>query len=248
MSRKKLIVMKFGGTSVGDASRFRQCAQIVSKAAQNDRIIVVVSAMAGITDLIFKIITAARHGDSTTTETNLNEFEERHRELVRELFSAAEQYKAFGFVERVLDQLRESSKALITLRTEISPQTMDSLVALGEQISAWALAHYLERSGCAAECIPAEKVFCCHCWNAGRLQWLAATAEPLRTATPRRWDAEDQTTRQPLSGPRQEQMKFGSGRTWMEYSRRTRASVRTQPCWLKSALPKLLNWRTTEPR
>lgn len=158
MSRKKLIVMKFGGTSVGDASRFRQCAQIVSKAAQNDRIIVVVSAMAGITDLIFKIITAARHGDSATTETNLNEFEERHRELVRELFSAAEQYKAFAFVERVLDQLRESSKALITLRTEISPQTMDSLVALGEQISAWALAHYLEHSGSAAECIPAEKV------------------------------------------------------------------------------------------
>src|ERR1041385_5276048 len=110
MSRKKLIVMKFGGTSVGDASRFRQCADIVSKAAKNDRIIVVVSAMAGITDLIFKTIGAARHGDSSTTETSLNEFEERHRELVRELFPSGERYTAFGFVERVFDQLRKSSK------------------------------------------------------------------------------------------------------------------------------------------
>lgn len=158
MSRKKLIVMKFGGTSVGDASRFRQCAGIVSKAAQNDRIIVVVSAMAGITDLIFRTIEAARYGDSATTESSLNEFEERHRELVRELFPSGERYTAFGFVERVFDQLRKSSKALLTLRTEISPQTMDSLVALGERISAWALAHYLERNGCAAECVAAEKV------------------------------------------------------------------------------------------
>ena len=45
MSSKRLIVMKFGGTSVGNAARVRQCAQIVSKAAQQDRIVVVVSAM-----------------------------------------------------------------------------------------------------------------------------------------------------------------------------------------------------------
>ena len=52
MQGKRLIVMKFGGTSVGNAERFRQCAAIIGKAARHDRIVVVVSAMAGVTDLI----------------------------------------------------------------------------------------------------------------------------------------------------------------------------------------------------
>ena len=54
MYGKRLIVMKFGGTSVGNAERFRQCAAIVNDAAKHDRIVVVVSAMAGVTDLFSK--------------------------------------------------------------------------------------------------------------------------------------------------------------------------------------------------
>jgi len=38
MSGKRLIVMKFGGTSVGNAERFRQCAAIVAEAAKRDRL------------------------------------------------------------------------------------------------------------------------------------------------------------------------------------------------------------------
>ena len=52
---KRLIVMKFGGTSVGNAARFRQCAEIIGQAAQQDRTIVVVSAMAGVTDQLIKL-------------------------------------------------------------------------------------------------------------------------------------------------------------------------------------------------
>ena len=64
MHGKRLIVMKFGGTSVGNVERFCQCVVIIGKAARHDRIVVVVSVMAGVTDLIFKTIDAARHGDS----------------------------------------------------------------------------------------------------------------------------------------------------------------------------------------
>jgi aspartokinase/homoserine dehydrogenase 1 len=158
MSRKELIVMKFGGTSVGNASRFRQCAAIVSEAAQKQRIIVVVSAMAGVTDLIFRTIDAARRGESAATQTSLHKFESVHRELIEQLFGPEDRGKALDFVAPVFEQLRKSSQALLTLRTEISAQTMDSLVALGERISAWVLAHYMDRNGCAAECMPSEKV------------------------------------------------------------------------------------------
>lgn len=158
MSRKRLIVMKFGGTSVGDASRFRQCAAIVSQAARNDRIIVAVSAMAGVTDLIFRTIDAARRGETGATEASLKKFESVHRELMAELFTAGECETALAFADPVFEQLRRSSQALLTLHTDISAQTMDSLVALGERISAWVLAHYLKLSGCEAECVAAEKV------------------------------------------------------------------------------------------
>ena len=86
MHGKRLIVMKFGGTSVGNAERFRQCAAIIGDAAKHDRIVVVVSAMAGVTDLIFKTIEAARNGDASATHAHLQKFESVHRELAAKLF------------------------------------------------------------------------------------------------------------------------------------------------------------------
>lgn len=157
MSSKRLIIMKFGGTSVGNAARFRQCAEIISRAAQQDRIVVVVSAMAGITDLIFSAIDAARHGDAAKTQEHLCRFEKLHRDLLAELF-VPQHEEASQFAGQVFEQLQRSSQALLTLRSDISPQTMDSLVALGERISSWALAHYMQNHGTPSEFIRAEDV------------------------------------------------------------------------------------------
>jgi aspartate kinase len=148
--------MKFGGTSVGDASRFRQCASIVSKALKKDRVIVVVSAMAGVTDLIFRTIDAARHGDSEKTEEYLRTFKTAHRKLISELFSASTVADAERFVQEVFDHLRRSAHALLALRSDISAQAMDSLVALGERISAWVLAEYLQQLGVQSAFVRAE--------------------------------------------------------------------------------------------
>ncbi len=156
MSSSRLIVMKFGGTSVGDASRFRQCAAIVSKALKKDRVIVVVSAMAGVTDLIFRTIDAARHGDSENTESHLRTFETAHRRLISELLTGSAAADAECFLQQVFDHLRKSAHALLALRSDISAQTMDSLVALGERISSWVLAKHLEQSGIQSAFVRAE--------------------------------------------------------------------------------------------
>jgi aspartate kinase len=158
MNRKRLIVMKFGGTSVGNAERFRQCAAIVARAAKHDRIVVVVSAIAGVTDLIFRTIEAARQGDSSVTRTHLQKFESVHRELVVNLFDPAQHAAANDFIAEVLSQLQNACTALSALRSDISAQTADSLVALGERISAWALAGYLQQTGSNAEFVRAENV------------------------------------------------------------------------------------------
>jgi bifunctional aspartokinase / homoserine dehydrogenase 1 len=158
MHRQRLIVMKFGGTSVGNAERLRQCAAIVAEAAKHDRVVVVVSAMAGVTDLIFKTIEAARHGDSPATRAHLQKFDGVHRELIATLFTQQRHAEANDFLAVIVTQLQSACEALSALKSDISAQTSDSLVALGERISAWALAAYLQQTGCQAEFVRAENV------------------------------------------------------------------------------------------
>jgi len=150
--------MKFGGTSVGNADRFRQCAAIVSEAAKHDRIIVVVSAMAGVTDLIFKTIEAARNGDAAATHAHLQKFESVHRQLIASLLEPQQHVAANDYLAEVIAQLQNACTALSALRSDISAQTADSLVALGERISAWVLAAYLQQARTKAEFVRAENV------------------------------------------------------------------------------------------
>ncbi|HLJ27613.1 MAG TPA: aspartate kinase [Candidatus Angelobacter sp.] len=160
MSRKRLLVMKFGGTSVGNSDRFRQCAEIVGRAARNDRVIVVVSAVAGVTDLIFRTLDAAKRGDSVATEANLKQFEFIHQKLVAELFHLQpnRSVAVLEFVSRVVEQLRNSSRALLALHSDVSAQTHDLLAALGERISACLLANTIEQAGGSCEFVRAEDV------------------------------------------------------------------------------------------
>jgi len=158
MYGNRLIVMKFGGTSVGNAERFRQCAAIICEAAKHDRIVVVVSAMAGVTDLIFKTIEAARSGDGSATEAHLHRFEKVHRELAENLFKNPRLSAANDYIADVIGQLKNACHALSALRSDISAQTSDSLVALGERISASTLAAYLQQMGANAEFVRAEQV------------------------------------------------------------------------------------------
>lgn len=156
MSQGRLLVMKFGGTSLGDAARFRQCAEIVGQAARQDRVIVVVSAVAGVTDLIFRAIDAARHGDSAAAEAHLAKFESVHHELAAELFGGERLAAAQEFLGRIFARLESSVRALLALGSGIPAETTDSLVALGERVSAWVLANYLEQSGSPSEFVRAE--------------------------------------------------------------------------------------------
>lgn len=156
MNNGRLIVMKFGGTSVGDASRFRQCAAIVAQAARSDRVIVVVSAVAGVTDLIFRTIEAARHGESVISESNLARIEGIHRDVMTSLFGSERLAAGLRFLEEIVDRLRTSVRALLALGSAISPETSDSLVAMGERLSAWILAECLVQDGCDSEFVRAE--------------------------------------------------------------------------------------------
>ena len=149
--------MKFGGTSVGDAERFRGVATILRQAAQRDRVVVVVSAMAGVTDLIVRTLQAATASSQPAVEDLLGQIKQRHHAVLAELFPGDSREAVRGRVEDVLQQLREFCHALSLLRSS-TPQVLDVALPMGEKMSAQILAAYLEQVGAKAAYVDAVTV------------------------------------------------------------------------------------------
>ncbi len=152
-----LITMKFGGTSVGDAERIRGAAAIVQQAARCDRVVVVVSAMAGITDLIVRTLQAATAGKPEVIEELLRQIQRRHQVVVEELFPAQSRAGIGDRVQAVIQQQREFCHALALLRSS-TPQVLDVALPMGEKMSAQFLAAYLAQAGARAEYVDAVTV------------------------------------------------------------------------------------------
>src|SRR4051794_12332143 len=80
------IVMKFGGTSVGDAKAIGRVVEIV-RGRLKQRPVVVVSAMARVTDQLLQMARAAGNGDRKTALTLARELRERHYNTAGELLA-----------------------------------------------------------------------------------------------------------------------------------------------------------------
>ena len=130
-------VLKFGGTSVGSAENIKRVKEIVQN--QNDDVIVVVSALGGITD---KILNAA-HLSSTGTgdfHAELTEIKEIHSEVIQSLFNGS------GSIEYIVDELLNELEQIltgITLVGELTIKTLDRIAGIGERISSHILAQYI---------------------------------------------------------------------------------------------------------
>ena len=84
-----LLVMKFGGTSVGSAERIRAAAQLVAAEKAHRPVVVVISAMSKITDLLLGTMRHAEAGDRAGMDANLAALRKRHQEACRELLPEA---------------------------------------------------------------------------------------------------------------------------------------------------------------
>ena len=130
-------VLKFGGTSVGSAANMKKVKAVV--AVQNDDVIVVVSALGGITD---KILTAAKKAAQGTGNFHeeLSEIQQKHKETIHELF------KGNGSIIYIVDELLEELEQIltgITLVGELTSKTLDRIAGIGERISSYIVAQFL---------------------------------------------------------------------------------------------------------
>src|ERR1044071_1888525 len=134
-----MIVMKFGGTSVGDAAAIPQVAEIV--ASKSDRApVVVVSAMARVTDTLLRIARIATERRYEEAATVIDELQERHLVTARQLMAGAEVAGSCSrdWAERSIDyqfkELKGLARSLATLG-ELTPRSQDAIVSFGERLS-----------------------------------------------------------------------------------------------------------------
>jgi aspartate kinase len=143
-----MIVMKFGGTSVQDAKAVNRVAEIV-EGRLADHPVVVVSAMAKVTDSLLNMGRAAGNGDRKTALKMARTLRERHYDTAGELLGTAvftEFHSDLGSDFEDLDELLRGIGAV----GEITPRTYDFVAAFGEMLSSKIVAAALAARGLPA--------------------------------------------------------------------------------------------------
>jgi aspartokinase/homoserine dehydrogenase 1 len=143
---KDLLVMKFGGTSVGSAERMRVAAHLAAKEQKKRPVAVVVSAMSKVTDLLLDTMRHAEAGDRAGMERNLTLLRERHAEACRELLPAQDQGVVLAKLHDVIDEFERIVNGMAMLG-ERPPRSVDEAVAVGERLTVVLVSEYLRASG-----------------------------------------------------------------------------------------------------
>ena len=128
-----MIVMKFGGTSVEDAKAIERTASIVKGRIAN-RPVVVVSAMAKVTDTLLKMAQAAGAGDRESALGLSCVLRERHYNTAGELLGTGVFTRFHGELEAEFDALDELLRGIAAVG-ELTPRTQDHVAAYGELLS-----------------------------------------------------------------------------------------------------------------
>jgi aspartokinase/homoserine dehydrogenase 1 len=154
---KPLQVMKFGGTSVGDANIIAKVLEIV-RTAQRDRVVlVVVSAMSGVTDRLIEAGVRASEGNSQAVARIFVELRKKHRVAAEVLLPSRAEYEKYErTMEECLAEGEEVCQEILRAR-ELTLKARDFVSSLGERISAPLVAAALVEIGVSSEAIDARE-------------------------------------------------------------------------------------------
>lgn len=124
-------VLKFGGTSVGTVDSLRNVKSIVEQCTE--QVIVVVSALGGLTDRLISTAKIAATGD-VSYESHYNEIRDRHHNVINGIVPQEYQSEVRERVDALLDELGNIYKGVSLIR-DLSPRSLDIIVSYGERLS-----------------------------------------------------------------------------------------------------------------
>ncbi|MEZ4618165.1 MAG: aspartate kinase [Caldilineaceae bacterium] len=159
-----MIVMKFGGTSVGSIDAFTQVAQIVGQrvAAQAGQaqpgVVVVTSAMSSVTNTLIDAARKAATGDEAAHRETANALLVKHQTVAGHFIDDGNERAALGHL--LSERLHEFDRlcSSIAVLGELTSRGLDVVSGLGEQLSAPLLAAVLRAQGIAAEYVDAREI------------------------------------------------------------------------------------------
>jgi len=132
--------MKFGGTSVGSAEAVRQVISIVKDAKTRWRnIVVVTSAIRGVTDTLVSLVEAAQSGDQPAIEGQLELLRQRHQQAAREFIDPIEHASLIQTVDAQIDELLSllhQSLCEVVEKGSADAKARDAILSMGERLMA----------------------------------------------------------------------------------------------------------------
>src|SRR5579883_1715739 len=153
-----MLVMKFGGTSVGSPERFLGVVEIVrSKMEKHGAPIVVLSAMSGVTDMLIEAAHKAKERDLEGALEVLDRIQERHKDTIYSLFQQS------AIVDELTEELENHLNKLdiilhgVSYLGELTKRSLDAISCFGELLSSLILAKLLEKKGIDATWVDARE-------------------------------------------------------------------------------------------
>jgi aspartokinase/homoserine dehydrogenase 1 len=154
-----LVVMKFGGTSVGSVNALENVVKIVKDARQEGHeIVVVVSAMSGVTDLLLNAAHQAEAGDEEAAHQVRAQIAQKHTEAILHFLDKRPEREAvMAKINRMLDEFEALCHGIHVLG-ELTPRALDVIGGLGERMNAPQVAAILTQAGLPAQDVAATEL------------------------------------------------------------------------------------------
>ena len=152
-----MIVVKFGGTSVGDADAIARAASIV-EGRLDKQPVVVVSALGGATNALLAVGEQAAKGHLIGALRNVENLRDRHLgECEKLLGNSPAGTDIAGELSAIFDELAALAEALSILG-HVTPRSLDTIAAFGEQASSLLVNAYFQQRGMQSEHVDAREV------------------------------------------------------------------------------------------
>ena len=149
-------VLKFGGSSVANAENMSKVVDIVTKAVDRDRTILVASAISGCTDTLINIGRLAAERNESYKEL-IDELQSRHHVIIKDFIPLEKQEESLKACDTLFDSLRSITQG-VSLLGELSQTSLDTIQGLGELWSTRILATKLASIGIATKWVDSREI------------------------------------------------------------------------------------------
>ena len=149
-------VLKFGGTSVADAANMARVTDIVSRAVDKDRTILVCSAISGFTDALIRLGNLAARRDDDYRAI-IDEYQKKHHAIIKELLPLEKHEESLEVCDGIFESLRSIAQGVYLLG-ELSEASLDAIQGCGELVSTRIISTKLASVGIATKWIDSRTV------------------------------------------------------------------------------------------